>query len=1034
MSKFTLMNAIEMQCLRQSASALKCKYPEAAESLETNTYMDDNSDGRDSIKAAAKLLQDSLAIMDSGGFHGHKIAASHPDIVKGLDDSRLDKNRVVSVLGLKLDFDTNEFMFNLDGKFDDFSPDGDVITRRNIVAVASRIFDTQGFVSPYIMKYKQILPLLWANNTGWDENLVTRKVKNEQGEMEPDPVAKQAVQLFREWFADIPSMKELRFTRYIPGKFDKIAIFGDASFKGIGVVAYMVKMQPDGSRKSQIMYSKSTLMPKDLRKKDFKDVLTIARAELIALTCCVTMSTYIQNALQNTVTSENIHIFTDSLLNLQRIQRGKGHCKPWEERRVRTILANKHDSKVHFCPGKLNPSDLPSRGTSLPELIDQLKFWKEGPPFLLQNEDTWPKQPVIAGGALSEKELPEENPSAYDDVKLYLAQCEVVRETLQVERRLQANAFAASTSQPAKEHPLDTLLRKFSSLRAIKGAITAFRRAQAKVRKQPHLPRKAPMSPAEEITADRELARHIQAKHFATEVATAEVKDSGDQSLLSVHKSSTLKNLPVYWDKPNGLLRLKSRLHKSLSLDPDFTNPVVLPKCDFSKRLAVEMHHKLRHASQKQTYEQLRLSYWIQGGYTYIKSAIRHGCKTPRCRYIKFETPKMSPLPTIRLDKPEAWAHVGVDYFGPLYCIHDCDYLHCPKDDQGRKCRNPPKSKAYGAVFTCMHTRSLHVELVLDATTSQFLMAFRRFSHTRGRPISFYSDNATNFKCADKQLQKLFKLNIQSDVEKYTYEGLGPIEWKYSTELAPWTNGCTERLVGIFKKQLSVALQKRAIPFRQMETLCIELTFFVNERPLGQVREGDTERMITPNMLTFGRSLRPIATPSLQTLSQASVDSMWEDRKRSLTFFWTKWQADYLAELSVDNKWFKGSNPAIKPGDVVIMKPETQEKGQWRLARILDIQKDLDGNVKKVSVQLPNKTVFTRASSQIALLEPSAEELEKRSRESPASALSTPTREMCGKGLMETDSQLHCQEHLLHINEVNVFFLHKAQNESHDLW
>ncbi|QQP41307.1 Uncharacterized protein FKW44_015630 [Caligus rogercresseyi] len=48
-----------MQCLRESAAALKSKYPEAAESIEANTYMDDNSDGRDSISATANCCKTS---------------------------------------------------------------------------------------------------------------------------------------------------------------------------------------------------------------------------------------------------------------------------------------------------------------------------------------------------------------------------------------------------------------------------------------------------------------------------------------------------------------------------------------------------------------------------------------------------------------------------------------------------------------------------------------------------------------------------------------------------------------------------------------------------------------------------------------------------------------------------------------------------------------------------------------------------------------------------------------------------------------
>ena len=79
---------------------------------------------------------------------------------------------MVSVLGLKLDNDRNEFLFNLGEKFQNYDANAVRITRRDVVLLASQIFETQGFVSPYVMQYKKLLPMLWHNNTTWDKNLI----------------------------------------------------------------------------------------------------------------------------------------------------------------------------------------------------------------------------------------------------------------------------------------------------------------------------------------------------------------------------------------------------------------------------------------------------------------------------------------------------------------------------------------------------------------------------------------------------------------------------------------------------------------------------------------------------------------------------------------------------------------------------------------------------------------------------------------------------------------------------------------------
>ena len=65
-------------------------------------------------------------------------------------------------------------------------------------------------------------------------------------------------------------------------------------------------------------------------------------------------------------------------------------------------------------------------------------------------------------------------------------------------------------------------------------------------------------------------------------------------------------------------------------------------------------------------------------------------------------------------------------------------------------------------IFTCLATRAVHLELVVDMTAEQFLLCFRRFISQRGTPREIISDNAQQFKTASSVINRIWKniLNI----------------------------------------------------------------------------------------------------------------------------------------------------------------------------------------------------------------------------------------------------------------------------------
>ena len=98
----------------------------------------------------------------------------------------------------------------------------------------------------------------------------------------------------------------------------------------------------------------------------------------------------------------------------------------------------------------------------------------------------------------------------------------------------------------------------------------------------------------------------------------------------------------------------------------------------------------------------------------------------------------MPPLPTKRVSQSSPFSHSGVDYFGPLFI------------------KSMYENKKIWVCFnTGFVTRAVHLELMSDMSTEQFLPGFRRFVSRHGTPKK--SDNASQFKLATDVINKLRK-------------------------------------------------------------------------------------------------------------------------------------------------------------------------------------------------------------------------------------------------------------------------------------
>ena len=107
------------------------------------------------------------------------------------------------------------------------------------------------------------------------------------------------------------------------------------------------------------------------------------------------------------------------------------------------------------------------------------------------------------------------------------------------------------------------------------------------------------------------------------------------------------------------------------------------------------------------------------------------------------------------------------------------------------------------AVFVCLSTKAVHLEVCSDLSGDAFLAAFTRFPGRRGLPKTILSDNGRNFVGAYykllKEYNEFLKPAEQHVIDKYRVHGL---TWTFMSPFTPHMGGLWKAAVKSMKAHL----------------------------------------------------------------------------------------------------------------------------------------------------------------------------------------------------------------------------------------
>ena len=545
-----------------------------------------------------------------------------------------------------------------------------------------------------------------------------------------------------------------------------------------------------------------------------------------------------------------------------------------------------------------NPGDEGSRGVNAKEFMQKSK-WIRGPEFLWQTEDQWPLQVSY------ENEVEERSP----DVKRVTANTTVIEEhgkmlsrferfsnwqrlktavalCMEYKRRLRMSINTADRNPPVDQGPQ-------INGRSCKADSCPATRIMVKDLEQ----------------AEVEILKLVQASAFDKEVKTlrefqAQTEGVCKDRQCDKERKAFLKNtsspnaLDPYLDAV-GVLRVGGRITKA-NLADSLKYPVNLPKAGHITELIIrQAHEKTHHSGRGVTLNELRSNgYWIISG----NAAVRHFIsRCVRCRYLRGTAgeQKMANLPNSRVEPA------------------------------------PPKVKRYGALFTCMASRAIHIEVAHSMETDSFLQALRRVVARRGPIQELRSDQGTNFVGAENELkralQEMDDAKIKAELLKHN------IDWIRNPATASNFGGAWERQIRSVRNIMAALIKQHghSLDDESLRNLLCEVEAVLNSRPLTiETLSDPLSPPLTPSTLLTGKTKFILPPPGKFQREDVYCKRRWRRVQHIANEFWSRWSKEYLQSLQARQRWTR-QRRNFTEGDIVLLKGSNTCRNKWPMARVL---------------------------------------------------------------------------------------------------
>ena len=284
--------------------------------------------------------------------------------------------------------------------------------------------------------------------------------------------------------------------------------------------------------------------------------------------------------------------------------------------------------------------------------------------------------------------------------------------------------------------------------------------------------------------------------------------------------------------------------------------------------------------------------------------------------------------------------------------------------------------KRYCALFTCVASRAVHIEVTIVLDTDSFIQALRRFIARQGPVRLITLDNGTNLVEAANELRKALDEMNHEQVKHYLRKnGSDCITWENNSPAVSDIERVWEHQIGPARTILDVFLKTHSCSLNEenFRTLLAETEAIINYIPLLAETLSDVNSQIplsSSNLLTQKTS---VVLPPPGNFDKPDLYSRrkWTKIQHIAGEFWSRWRNQFLQNLRIQQKW-NTKKQGFQVSDIVLLR-EDLGRDKWPpMVKVVKIEPDSNVAVRSVELRtvdlLNNQKLLRRTISKIELL------------------------------------------------------------------